>query len=349
MWSLTIGQCEDREDFEKLISEHSDYYDDWHSYIAELLIEKGLSYKDVAAGCDISESTAKRIFRSVPSKRDNVIKLAAMLSLSVEETDMLLTRRAKYQKLYAKNAEDAIWMFILNNGGSRFPEKEFNELHSAFIRMCELQPASPEDDAKKDVSTLMVSDELLAVTDKKEFIAAMYSLIPAFEQGYKKLAAYIEGLFESKGASANTLFEDNPNFRKLHYTQMDRLKRHECPTRTYLLTLGIHLGLNVDGINELLQTAGMGEICSKDRLESAIFFFLEELYCNNPEAFFDPAASDGSFVYSDLANGFVCMSAAVAGFDVDEDTLADYIRIRLEELKVPLDSRIRLSRIMELL
>ena len=345
LWEDAIGRCEDAVEFETLLREHGSYYEEWSVYINGLLQGRNLSVRDIADGCGISESTAKRLLRAIPSKRDNVIKIAAMLSLTIEQTDVLLTRRAKYQKLYPKNPDDAIWMYILKNGGSASPDRDFHELKNTFMKLCEMFDGAAVK-AGQSVDTHIVGENLLSNPDKSAFIYAMYTMMPAFSEGYRELYNYIEELIREKGASANTLFEKNPNFRKLHYIQMENLKKHECPTRTYLLALGIHLGLNADGINALLQKAGMGGICSKDRLEAAIFFFLEELNCRNPDAFFIPSGlhSDGGGIFE-----FRCDTSAFSDGEVDEDSLADYIRCRLEELNIPLDGRISIERILELL
>lgn len=348
-WTFTIGQCEDKEEFEKLLSDNEEYYEDWSTYISGLLLSRHVSAKNIAEGCNISESTAKRIMKTIPSRRENVIKLACILRLDIEQTDILLTRRASFQRLYPKNADDAIWMYILKNGGSAFPDSDFAEMKAMFLKLCEQTASGKPAGSMTEVATGLASSLFAECGDLEQFLFTMYTLIPSFEKGYAKLMEYIERLFVMKGASANTLFNDNTNFLKLHYAQTEALRRHVCPTRTYLLTLGLHLGLTADGINELLETAGMGPICGKDRLEAAIFYLLEELNSVNPDAFFDPSDSfplfESGMEMPELAND----SRFFDGVEVDEDTVSAYIRHKLTEMNIPLDSRIEVSRILELL
>lgn len=345
--NLAIGKCEDKEEFEELLTNIDKIHIEWLDFVDELINARKLTIADIAAGCNVSESTAKRMLKTIPSRRENVIKLACILGLNAEQTDHLLTSKANYQKLYAKNLDDLIWIYILKNGPCKYPDREFSELKNTYLMF-----ADGEDEfttGKDDIKTDYVGDIVSSVENKEKFIFYLNMFTPAFKNGYRKLSEHIDSLFAYKGASANTLFADKPAFLKLHYSQIEQLKKHECPSRTYLLVLGIHLGLSTDGINELLDMAGMGSISGKDKLEAAIYYFLEELNVYSPDAFFYPSAArplyESCADLPELANS----STLINGVQVDEDTISSYIRMKLSEINYPLDSRIKLSRVLELL
>ena len=53
----------------------------------------------------------------------------------------------------------------------------------------------------------------------------------------------------------------------------------------FLVALGVHLEMDKDDINKMLDLAGMAPLYAKDRLEASIVFLLEELYCEMPSVF----------------------------------------------------------------
>jgi hypothetical protein len=70
------------------------------------------------------------------------------------------------------------------------------------------------------------------------------------------------------------------------------------PDRAFLIALGLRLNMNLDKLNHMLvDLAGMGPMCPKDRVESAIIFLLEELNCNFPSFFYSPDEGVGAAVF----------------------------------------------------
>ena len=57
------------------------------------------------------------------------------------------------------------------------------------------------------------------------------------------------------------------------------------PKRAFLISIGIHLAMTRRQNNYMLKLAGMQPLCAKDRLESALIFYLEELYLCYPSFF----------------------------------------------------------------
>ena len=104
-YELILSQCESKEEYEQLVREHQDLYVDWRSYLRPLLRERRITYKSIAEGCEVSEASARSFLRKIPAKRENVIMLAMLMRLTVAQTNEMLTRWAKFQKLYARPLE----------------------------------------------------------------------------------------------------------------------------------------------------------------------------------------------------------------------------------------------------
>lgn len=310
-----IGQCENKEEYEILVNENKALYVGWKEFITPLLRKNRLTAKKVSHGCNISLSSASSFNRMIPSKRENVIMLCMMLRMSVEETNSVLMRWAKFQKLYSKHPEDAIWIYLIEKGCSSTPASTFKDYWDQYIIISDNYRKQPSVHNVLDTDIALgkvikfadspgnANAASSAVNDVK-FKTMMEELMPSFEQGYQKLMRLIDSYFmdedrllglnelkedhRSQKDTPNTLFRNDKKWLDLYYRKIrDLEKRHSIPSRSFLIALGLRLSLDTDQLNQLLEYAGMGTLCPKDRLEGSIVFYLEELYCQFP-SFFNP-------------------------------------------------------------
>ncbi len=85
-------------------------------YLNELLAAKGLKRPQVVRSAGINETFGYQIFTGTRrASRNNLLKLAFALGLSVREANRLL-QAGQVNGLYCKNRRDAIIIFSLNNG-----------------------------------------------------------------------------------------------------------------------------------------------------------------------------------------------------------------------------------------
>lgn len=370
-----IGQCESLEEYETLVAQHQTLYVGWQEYISPLLYEHGLTAAAIAKGCNVSLATARSFSRKIPSRRESVIMLAMMMGFSVEETDALLMRRARFQKLYPKHPHDMIWIYLLRQGGSDCPAQRFEAYKAVYDKRARAYRKNKGKSAALPVQNTVAAQQLvfshagaaapLSAEEDRSFAALVDLLLPSFDAAYEKLQAFIDRQFRSPELAFNQLglmkesgsredlpsddapgylFSSSPSFLNRYYSRIRALKEeHRIPNRNFLLALGLRLGMNTDRINEMLELAGMGPLCPKDRLEGTIVFYLEELYCQFP-SYFQPAQLPVSGEYA----GLMDYDLSAAGQDPDmagyfhlnqdglpaEENLADYIRRRLEESNI---------------
>ena len=374
IYEFEIGKCENQEEYEALVKENEALYAGWSDHVLPMLRKNNLNAKKIAQGCGVSQSSASLFSRKIPSKRESVIMMAMMMRLNVEETNNLLTRWARFQKLYAKHPGDAIWIYLLERGGSDRPAALFEEYHAVFeeIRGQYLQSAH----AKRDSMTTWIAfDAITASAGRKQgaqqtgaqadsdFRELMEQLMPSFESAYQRLLDYLNSFFidieekddeeldlkgvvgkhEKKRLTPNILFSGKPEVLDRYYRKMRELERHHTmPSRIFLIALGIHLSMNTQQLNTMLELAGMGPLCPKDRLEGSIVFYLEELYCQIPTAFHpnslevDPVAFQlQDYSSQDAGNAFATPPSILLDFDdVPAERLSDYIKRRIEETNI---------------
>lgn len=368
-----VAGCDGQEEYEALVMENAGLFQGWHDYIKPLL-DKGPNGKItnlmLARGCGISENCAARFRHEIPAKRRNVIMIAAILGLDVMQTNELLMRWAKYQRLYAKHPEDAIWIYILRNGGSYHPKALFDAYWEVYEEIRD--EAKPWKNSGQSFETQFVEAQLLGGQCRKgvkpredmKFRELLRRNLPAYRDGYQKLIDYIEGQFvrlcdgqagrltqeekdelrENLKVTPRAMFQDSKHYLVTYYNRMRKLKNnHVVPERSFLISLGIRLAMSTEQINEMLELAGMAPLCAKDRLESALIFYLEELYLHFPSFFRNNPLEDED--RSELLRDCSLMEMQALGegapiLHFDEFTespsekMTEYIKRRLEETNI---------------
>ena len=156
-----ILQCYGRKEFEQLIKENESHFQSWEDKIGPML-DNGpngrITNEQMVKAFGLSINVVSGFRHKIPAKRRSVIMIAALLRLSVAETSDLLSRWAKFQKLYAKNPEDAIWMYILNNGGSDRPKELFEAYWKVYL---DLRNQFRDGDTQIHQDTLILEDQIL--------------------------------------------------------------------------------------------------------------------------------------------------------------------------------------------
>lgn len=85
-------------------------------YMNNLLVERGLTVRDVILGCNLSRSYAYQLFNGNRAPTRNfLLKLAFLLKLPETETQRLLKIAGRHP-LYARNRRDAAILYGLNHG-----------------------------------------------------------------------------------------------------------------------------------------------------------------------------------------------------------------------------------------
>ena len=352
MYGLLVGQCENQAEYEALVAEHQSLYRNWQEFIGPKIKKKGLKYTHIAEGCGVSRPIASAFDTHIPVRRSNVIMLAMMLGMNEAETNDLLARHARFHKLYPKNPEDAIWIYLIRHGCTEEPHKTFKKYKACYDRLLQEYQGS-EHTGDIQMTTFYAGCAIpgggmgvLQDPEKDlEFQSMIIRLLPSFQAGYARLMDYIDRcLSEMDYLTGNVrrikpseAFRSHPSFRRKYCDVIKDLRvKHELPSRMFLVALGIHLGMDTDHINEMLEMVYMGPLCPKDKLEGSVAFYLEELYCNQPSIFVpgmlkvDPIAAElrDSFDEDDEDDEDDDL------FATPVESLPDYIKRRLEETNI---------------
>ena len=326
---LAITQCESLSEFEALVNERSHLFqDNWGDHFRELaLLEHDLTIQDMALACGVSYSKARSYCTQVPAKRLDVILLAMRMGMTVEQTNDLLVNRAKYHRLYAKNPEDVICIYLLVVGCTKEPAAMFHGYREQYLEL-EAQyrkkragknQAAPREDTNLIHQRVVRKAKNAELDPAKDpvFDELMRGLLPRFSDSYAKLCSFIDSYFSDRELedmrrmhnadlladrrdragkqhrrfSANECFGSDIVYLQKYYNAITKIKReHTVPGRLFLVSLGVRLHMTVERINHMLDLAGMGPLCADDRLDAAIVYVLEEVEVQNPTLFYTPGS-----------------------------------------------------------
>ena len=288
-----ITRCEDIEDLKEVLHMNSRYYQEWKRFINDVVEVNSLSYEKLGKLCYCSKNTAKRwcLEGRLPQNREAFIKIALGLGLNLEQTNNLLQRFGKYPKLYAKNMEDAILIYLLSHHDfSRDPYDYFLELKDICIDYVKKRQANKNIYKECELEhTQYYFNEIIDTSTQSDFEAFIINNIDIFSKSYSDLIQYIDMFIMSNNSNIHEFVKTknlNPVFDKLLSILRNK---GEVPNRTKLIALGIHLNMTLDQLNKMMEYAYMEPLCAKDKIECAVIYAVENAHLNNPSYAFENA------------------------------------------------------------
>lgn len=287
----SIDECDlDKEWKNTIVTKYKDYTGNRVSKLKKCILENYKRaqkyYSKIPA-----EKTISNYLSKVPphSHRNDIILICALCGMSCEEVNKCLQRLSRTNSLYAKDTDDSIWIYIINNKNKYIPQDYLLVFNSEKekITKCINQYKVKGCTRKSLVDTLEISQMLNSNTGSYESIVNE-DIVVSLLHAHDKL---IELLNEAFYLDMNTrryvkIFEFHEEgsgaYKKLNNAKQV-LFSGVIPKRNELIALCLHLKLNKDGVNYVLLTAGMEPLMPKNSMEAIIQFCLEqlEIYCPN--------------------------------------------------------------------
>ncbi len=306
-----ILKCEDIDELkERIFPMIKTQQDQWAKKINEIINESALSKSKFAEECGVSRvSVNKWCNGAIPKNRETFLRIGMAAGYSREKMDQLLQRYGQYPALYAKSLEDCIYIYVLENTNSEETLTKYNyildKIKENIIRS--------DDTDGNDVSTALFDEKLSDVKDEdalEQFISENSSI---FATAYHKFYAYVKmhivANYEGFGGSVFELAEGQGWSSSLRQCVSAIRQNKWYPTRNKIISLGLHLSMDLEQIDEMLALAHMEPLCAKNIFESVIMFILEDARLN------------------DMLN--------TESEEYDPDELCRYAREILEELDLP--------------
>lgn len=281
-----IAKCEDVEELrENVLPLIQTQKKMWADKVQQILQENGFTQLKLAELCGVSRVAVNKWCKgSIPKNRETFLRIGMALGYDREHMDQLLQRYGRYPALYSKSLEDCVCIFVINHQYGLEANKTYqyilNKIKENIVR-------DDSAEAMEDISTVRFDEKLSAVQDEDELERFVAENISMFANAYRKFYAYVKMYIEAN-------YMDPFLVGSIH--QMSQIQDWssslvQCvsairqnkwyPTRNKVISLGLHLSMDHEQIDEMLGLAHMEPLCAKNIFESIIMFILEDASLNN--------------------------------------------------------------------
>ncbi len=281
-----ISKCEDQEDLRQLVFPrlHSQQ-EEWACKINDILRETGLTKSKLADLCGVSRvSVDKWCKGSIPKNRETFLRIGMAAGYSLDKMNQLLQRYGRYPALYSKSLEDCVCIYAIGqNYGEQTIEKYkyiLNRIKENIIREDSTQVVANVTTEKFDAKLSDVQDE----NELEQFIAGNIAM---FSNAYHKFYAYVKMNIAAnymQPAYADSVFEmaEIQGWSSSLRQCVSAIRQNKWyPTRNKIISLGLHLSMDHEQIDEMLMLAHMEPLCAKNIFESVIMFILDDASLND--------------------------------------------------------------------
>lgn len=309
-----ISKCEDIEELKgKIFPLLRTQQEEWAQKVNEIIEEIGYTKTKFAELCGVSRvSVDKWCKGTIPKNRETFLRIGLAAGYDVERMNQLLQRYGRYSALYSKSLEDCICIFVIKHG---YGEQAIKKYQYILGRIKENIIRDDTKEITENISTLKFDQKLSAVQDEEELEQFISDNIAIFANAYHKFYAYVKMNISAnymEPAYADSVFEmaEVQGWSSSLRQCVSAIRQNKWyPTRNKIISLGLHLSMDHEQIDEMMTLAHMEPLCAKNIFESVIIFILEDASLN------------------DMLN--------IESEDYDPDELCDYARNILRQLELP--------------
>ena len=278
-----IARCEDIEELKKRIFPLiRSQQDEWSKKVTEIIATNGYTKSKFAELCGVSRVTVDKWCKgSIPKNRETFLRIGMVANYDVERMNIFLQRYGQYPSLYSKSLEDCVCMFVLSQ---KYEEEGIGKYQYILTKIKE-SIVRDEDATMINVSTAKFDMKLSEIRDEDELERFITDNIAMFSYAYHKFYAYVKmcinANYHQYATSVFDMAEGQGWSSSLRQCVSAIRQNKWYPTRNKIISLGIHLSMDHEQIDEMLQLAHMEPLCAKNIFESVIMFILDDASLNN--------------------------------------------------------------------
>lgn len=280
-------QCDNLDDLkEEILPKLQEQRIAWQWKIEQILRENEYSVTEMAKLCEVSAPSVRKWCKgSLPQSREMFIRIGFAAHYDLAEMNRFLQRYGRYPQLYAKSLEDSICIFILSS-------KNLPHTYQCYRRLLESMQADISG-RKPDAQTVYATTEMEAyitrIQDEELMRQFVQEHVGEYRSAYDKLYKYIQTYLNRNRMSS--VDETQMSIQELAEQQNWSSSLRHCiseirsgrwfPTRRKLISLGVHLNMDLDEVNQMLELAQMEKLCTKSPEEAVLIFTLEDARLND--------------------------------------------------------------------
>lgn len=309
-----ISKCEDIEELKQAIfPKIRSQQEEWSRKVNDIIEEKKFTKTKFAELCGVSRvSVDKWCKGAIPKNRETFLRIGMAAGFSLEKMNQLLQRYGRYPALYSKSLEDCVCIFVISH---EYGEETINKYQYILNRIKESIIRDDTDSPVVNITTEKFDAKLAEVQCEDELEQFITENIAMFSYAYHKFYAYVKMNISAnymEPAYAESVFEmaEVQGWSSSLRQCVSAIRQNKWyPTRNKIISLGLHLSMDHEQIDEMLELAHMEPLCAKNIFESVIMFILDDASLN------------------DILN--------MESEDYDPDELCNYAREILSSLDLP--------------
>ena len=278
-----IAKCEDVDELrERIFPMIRTQQEQWAKKINEIIVESGLNKSKFAETCGVSRVAVNKWSNgSLPKNRETILRIGMAAGYDLEKMNQLLQRYGQYPALYSKSLEDCVCIYVLDKKYGQETITKYNYI------LDKIKQNIIRDDADEieDLSTVIFDEKLSNIKDENELEAFISDNSAIFSTTYHKFYAYVKmhimANYSDFGGTVFELAEGQGWSSSLRQCVSAIRQSKWYPTRNKIISLGIHLSMDHEQIDKMLELAHMEPLCAKNIFESVIMFILDDASLNN--------------------------------------------------------------------
>lgn len=261
----------------------------WMKKIRQIMEDGHFSQSGLASLCQVSRPAVGKWCRgALPQSRDMYIRIGLAAGYDLEEMNAFLQRFGRCPKLYAKSIEDAACIFVLSSDTLPHTYETAQLIQQELV--CAMSDGGGDavirtGDLEELTRRFSSADELKAFVQAnarsfRDAYAGLYSFVLAFL--YENLGVlFTDG--QERGATVHAMAEENSWPSSLRICVSEIRNRKWIPRRDKIISLGIHLNMDVPAINQMLALAKMEPLYPKNPVEAAIVWAINDVILNSED------------------------------------------------------------------
>lgn len=285
--SEELSHCDNLEDLkQQILPKLQEQRTAWQKKIVQIMDENDYSAKMLSQLCEVSVTSVRKWCKgSLPQSREMFIRIGFAAHYDVEQMNHFLQRYGRYPQLYARSLEDSVCLFLLSSENIPHTYQCYRVLIGR-IR-AEMNGAKIQNESY--YSTSEITGWLLDMQDESEMLQFVKEHAGVYLGAYDKLYNYILAFLQwnrvnrvdaTKISIKELAEQQNWSSSLRHCISQIRSKRW-FPMRRKLISLGVHMNMDLDEINQMLQLAQMETLCTRNPEEAVLIYALEDARLNN--------------------------------------------------------------------
>ncbi len=278
-----ISKCEDVDELrERIFPMIKTQQEQWAKKINEIIVESGLNKSQFAETCGVSRVAVNKWSNgSLPKNRETFLRIGMTAGYGLEKMNQLLQRYGQYPALYSKSLEDCVCIYVLDKEYG----KETITKYKYILDKIKQNIIRDDKNEADDLSTVIFDEKLSNVKDETELETFIYDNSAIFSTTYHKFYAYVKmHIMANYSGFGGTVFElaEGQGWSSSLRQCVSAIRQSKWyPTRNKIISLGIHLSMDHEQIDKMLELAHMEPLCAKNIFESVIMFILDDASLNN--------------------------------------------------------------------